>query len=140
ARRLIVTVPPAPEDPRSADLRRNVPAKLERALPKVAIRFAGSRQTMVGSSGDERYGEIEYSYDGRQATSRSTSHREVLPLLYGLAGVNIPAPAPSDDYLGYPLVASSEASVPWFFGALPLLIVAAWGFSRGPPQRTRSNR
>ena len=131
---LIVTVHLAPEDPRYTDLKRNVLAKLERALPNVAIRFAGRQQTMVGSTGDERYGEIEYSYGGRSGTSRSTSHREVLPLLYELAGVNIPAPAPGDDYRGYPLVASGETAIAWCFGALPLLIAAAWWLTRRPPR------
>ena len=41
----------------------------------------------------------------RRDVSRSTSPREILPLLYGLAVVAPPAPARADDYPGYPLVA-----------------------------------
>ena len=50
--------------------------------------FASPRrgQSVVGSSSDEAYGEIEYSYAGRADKSRSTSPREILPLLYALAG------------------------------------------------------
>ena len=67
-------------------------------MPNVTIGLATSGQTMVRSASDETYGEIEYSYAGRSATTRSTSHREALPLLYGLAGKPIPAPIPGDDY------------------------------------------
>src|SRR6266851_1537424 len=42
---LVVTVHLAPEDPRYADLQRNVLAKLERVLPNVSIRLAGGRQS-----------------------------------------------------------------------------------------------
>src|SRR5438876_2667320 len=75
---LLVTVHLAPEDPRYADLRRNVLAKLERTLPNVTVRLAGGRQSVVGNSGEESYGVVDYDYGGRLARTRSTSHREVL--------------------------------------------------------------
>ena len=131
---LIVTVHLAPEDPRYADLRRNVLSKLERTLPNLTVRLTGDRQSVLGSSGDESYGLIDYDYDGRLASSRSTSHREVLPLLYGLAGVPIPPPAAGEDYPGYPLVATADASLAWFLCGLPLLIVATWWWSQRPPR------
>ena len=135
---LIITVHLAPEDPRYADLRRNVLAKLERTLANVTIRLATSGQSVVGSTGEQSYGEVEYVYGGRSDKSRSTSHREILPLLYGLAGVPVPAPAAGDDYPGYPLVANAQATLPWFFGALPVLIVLAWWWScRAPRIRLR---
>jgi ABC-2 type transport system permease protein len=129
---LLVTVHLAPEDPRYVDLRRNVLAKLERALPRVTIRLAVAGHSVVGSTSEESYGEIEYSYGGRSAKTRSTSHREALPLIYELAGRPIPAPAAGEDYPGYPLVAGGQAA--WFFAALPLLIVLAWWWSRRPPR------
>ena len=50
-----------------------------------------SRETARGSvfsgSGDDDYGKIFYFYGTRQAMSRSTSEDEVLPLIFGLAGV-----------------------------------------------------
>src|SRR6266700_3529309 len=134
---LLITVHLAAEDPRYVDLRRNVLAKLERVLPRVSIRLAGSGQSVVGSSSDEAYGEIEYSYGGRSAKTRSTSHREALPLLYELAGRPVPAPAPDEDYPGYPLTAGAEAALPWFFAALPLLIALAWWWSRRAPNIPR---
>jgi hypothetical protein len=131
---LLITVHLAPEDPRYVDLRRNVLSKLQRVLPHVTIRLATAGQTMVGGTSDDAYGEIEYSYAGRSAKSRSTSHREVLPLLYGLAGKPIPAPVPGEDYRGYPLEAGGALPLAWFFGGLPLLIVIAWIWSRRAPR------
>src|SRR6185369_13130260 len=83
---LLVSVHLAPEDPRYADLQRNVLAKLDRAMPNVSISLAGGRQGF-STEGDESYGEIEYVYGGRSDVSRSTSPREILPLIYSLAGV-----------------------------------------------------
>jgi len=43
--------------------------------------------------------------------------REILPMLYGLAGVSPPAPAPGSDYPGYPLVAIDRWRFPGFSSA-----------------------
>jgi hypothetical protein len=91
----------------------------------------------VGSTSDEAYGEIDYSYGGRSAKTRSTSHREVLPLLYGLAGKPIPTLLTGEEYPGYPLIARGQLTLPWFFGALPLLIAIAWWWSRRTPRSPR---
>ena len=130
---LAITVHLAPEDPRYVDFRRNVLAKLERALPHLAVRLAHERQGVATGSGDDAYGEIEYAYGARTDVSRSTSPREVLPLLYALAGLAVPTPAPGTDYPGYPLAANAGAALPWFCGLLPLLIAFAWWWSRRPP-------
>src|SRR5262249_49034601 len=78
---LIITVHLAAEDPRYVDLRRNVLLKLDRVMPHVTIRLATIGQSVVGSTSEEAYGEVEYSYAGRSDKSRSTSHREILPLI-----------------------------------------------------------
>jgi hypothetical protein len=130
---LIVTVHLAPEDPRYTDLQRNVLAKLERAMPNVSIRLAGGRQTPASNPGDDHYGEVEYTYGGRSDISRSTSPREILPLLYGLAGISPPAPGSGGDYPGYPLVARGQVALLWFLGGLPLCIALVWWRSRRLP-------
>jgi len=134
---LVITVHLAAEDPRYVDLRRNVLAKLERVLPNVTMKLVAASHSILGRTGEDSYGEVEYSYGGRFDKSRSTSHREILPLLYGLAGVPVPTPAPGEDYPGYPLVASSTATLLWFFGALPLLIILAWWWSCRAPRIPR---
>jgi ABC-2 family transporter len=128
---LIVTVNLAPEDPRYVDLQRNVLGKLERAMPNVSVVFAGNQRGSAGKS--DTYGEIEFVYGDRSDTSRSTSPREILPLLYALSGMEPPKPGQAADYPGYPLVASADATLPWFLGALPVLICLAWWWSRRPP-------
>jgi ABC-2 type transport system permease protein len=130
---LIITVHLAPEDPRYVDLRRNVLSKLERVLPNVTIRLVAS-QSFIARSGDDAYGEVEYGYAGRIDKSRSTSHREILPLLYGLAQMPVPTAIAGEDYPGHPLVVHAALVLPWFFGALPLLIALAWWGSRRAPR------
>src|SRR4030095_7744384 len=110
---LIITVHLAPEDPRYVDLRRNVLSKLERAMPRVTVRLATSGQSMAASASEEAYGEIEYSYAGRLDRSRSTSPREIVPLIYALAGRPIPAPIAGQAYPGYPLLADTCVSRAW---------------------------
>ena len=134
---LIITVHLVPEDPRYVDLRRNVLSKLQRAMPDVTVRLAVAAQTMVGGTSDEAYGDVEYAYGASSARSRSTSHREVLPLIYGVAGKPIPPPIPGQDYPGYPLEASGALPLAWFFGALPLLVVVAWWWTCCAPRIPR---
>ena len=134
---LIITVHLVPEDPRYVDLRRNVLSKLQRAMPDVTVRLAVAAQTMVGGTSDEAYGDVEYAYGASSARSRSTSHREVLPLIYGLAGKPLPPPIPGQDYPGYPLEASGALPLAWFFGALPLLVVVAWWWTCCAPRIPR---
>src|SRR5215468_7054515 len=132
---LTITVHLAAEDPRYIDLQRNVLSKLERVMPHVSIRLATSRQSFASSVGEESYGEIEYRYGAQSDTSRSTSSREILPLIYGLAGVQPPAPIASEEFPGYPLVADGRFALLWFLAILPMLIVFVWWRSR----RLRSN-
>jgi len=131
---LVVTVHLASEDPRYLDLRRNVLSKLQRAMPNVTIHLTAGRQMFGSVPTDDAYGEIEFLYGSRQDTTRSTSPREILPLLYALAGREPPVPIAGADYAGYPLVANAQGALAWFFGGLPLLILMAWWLSRRPPR------
>jgi hypothetical protein len=135
---LAITVHLAPEDPRYIDLQRNVLAKLERTMLHVSIRLATTRQSFASSANDESYGEIEYRYGARSDTSRSTSPRELLPVIYGLAGVQPPAPIASAEFPGYPLVTDGAFSLLWFLAVLPILIVLAWWRSRRLPSNHRT--
>src|SRR5262249_40362235 len=124
----------AAEDPRYTDFRRNVLAKLERVLPKLTVRLVAGGQTIVGNASDDNYGQVEYRYAGRSAKSRSTSHREVLPLIYELAAIPVPAPFPGEDYRGSPLAKGAGDAFVWFYGVLPILIVIVWWRTRRPPR------
>jgi ABC-type transport system involved in multi-copper enzyme maturation permease subunit len=131
---LVVRVNLIPEDPRYLDLQRNVLAKLDRAMPNVSIVIAQGGRNPAGNSADGTYGEVEYAYGGRSDVSRSTSPREILPLLYALAGVQPPAPGGGDEYPGYPLIARADAALWWFVAGLPLLIAFGWWWSRRAPR------
>jgi hypothetical protein len=91
----------------------------------------------AAGSTDQDYGQIEFAYGSRSDITRSTSPREILPLLYALAGRQPPAPIAGADYPGYPHVADAEPVLVWFLGGLPLLIMVAWWWSRRPPRLTR---
>src|SRR5215203_137116 len=130
---LVVTVHLAPEDPRFQDLRQNVLAKLERVMSNVSIRLASGRPSFGSQTADDAYGQIELAYGSRSDTTRSTSPREILPMLYGLAGVEPPVSLPGAEYPGYPLIVDERAASAWYFGGLPLLILFAWWWSRRPP-------
>jgi ABC-2 type transport system permease protein len=132
---LRVSVHLAPEDPRFIDLQRNVLSKLARAMPDATIRLAAARQPIATGTGDENYGQIEFTYGARTDVTRSTSPREILPLLYGLAQVPLPQPDPGGGYPGYPLVADAQMTLPFFFAVHPLLIALAWWLSRRPPRQ-----
>jgi len=130
---LRITVHLSPEDPRYVDLRRNVLAKLERAAPDVTVRLAEGPLSPRPNASDEHYGEVLYVYGEHSDMSRSTSHREILPLIYTLAGRAPPDPVAAPDYPGYPLETRTEPALAWFFCGLPLLIVLGWWWSRRPP-------
>jgi ABC-2 type transport system permease protein len=110
-------------------------SKLDRTVPDIRIHLAAGRQPPTAGSSEDRYGEITYAYGERTDMSRSTSPREVLPLLYGLADIPAPPLLAAPAYPGYPLVADGRVALVWFFGALPALILVGWWWSRRPPRR-----
>ncbi|QOG22985.1 ABC transporter permease subunit [Bradyrhizobium sp. SEMIA] len=122
-RPLVIRVNLAAEDPRYIDLRRNVLVKLERVMPDVTVVLTSGWSNIPNP---DAYGQIDYAYGDRTDVSRSTSPREILPLLYALAGAKPPSPGLGEEYPGYPLVVSADVALLWFVGGLPLLIVLAW--------------
>jgi hypothetical protein len=118
----------AASDPRLVDLDRKVLARLKRVMPRVTIRIAEpATASLLGTAGDEDYGQIILTYHGRSATTRSTGTGEILPMLYELAGVSLPARgAAGPDEPGYPLVADASNAAVWFYGVQPLAFAAAW--------------
>jgi ABC-2 type transport system permease protein len=137
--RLTITVNLTPEDPRFMDLNRSLLGKLRRTMRDLRIVVESSRSSFLGAS-DDTYGLITYKYGGREASSRSTSAEEVLPLIYGLAGVDPPARSAEALYPGYPLVSDARKTSGWFYVALPLLTLIAWTLQLGLFRRVRGMR
>src|SRR3984893_12761832 len=129
--RLLVTVHMASSDPRVADLDRKVLARLKRAMSRVTVQIAEEGSGgLFGTAGGEDYGQIVFTYYGKSATTRSTGAGEILPILYELAGVGLPAPGPAGpDEPGYPLVADASDAAIWFYSVLPLMFVGVWEFA-----------
>jgi ABC-2 type transport system permease protein len=133
----------APEDPRLADLDREVLRKLRRTLPNVAVvntsrSNAGLFEPRVESR-DPRasgYGEVWYQVGSRRAMSRSTTEPIVLELIYGLAGVVAPARDTSRAYPGYPRVVQPTLAPLLFYLVFPGLIAGLWWWYRKPGRRT----
>lgn len=121
---LRVTVHLAPDDPRLTDLERNVLNKLGRSVMGMQVDVTGA-SALFATHGEDNYGLITLEYAGHKAETRSTSPREILPLLWGLAGIGTPS-ADAPAYPGYPLEASSQAASLWFYLLLPALIGLGW--------------
>jgi len=126
---LSVTVRLAPEDPRYIDFERNILSKLRRSMRHFSVALESETRSGLFEA-SERYGTVVYRYDGKQAESRSTGAGEVLPLIYNLAGMERSAIPEREASPGYPLQAGTDLAEPWFYGMLPLLLVAGWAFSR----------
>ena len=116
----------APEDPRYVDFERNILGKLRRTMPNVSLRLESDSRSGLFEASADNYGNVLYLYSGKQAESRSTGAGEVLPLIYGLAGVERAVVTESAPYPGYPLQAGTGVAKVWFYGVLPLLIISGW--------------
>ncbi len=137
---LAITINMDPGDPRVVDLDREILSKLRRLVPDLSIAFGEvDKAGQFGAAGDDRYGLIVYGYAGRHDESRSTSPEEVLPLIYGLAGVKVGASADAA-YPGYPLVAEGQTAAVWFYGGLPTLFGLSWWLIRRRPFRPDRNQ
>lgn len=126
---LLITIHLSPEDSRYREFNANVLTKLTRLVPRLTIRLAPTESARFAAAGDEAYGLVTYDYAGRHDESRSTSGREILPLLHGLAGVSV-KPVELAPFRGYPLVADAHPYAPLFFAVLPLAAFGIWWWLR----------
>ncbi len=118
---LRVTANLAPEDPRLADLDRNVLSKLQRVIDRIDIDY--SARTRSGLFEGDRYGEVWYEIGGQKKMLRSTTEPIVLETIFNLAG--IPAPAAGDqNYRGHPLTAHPTAAAPIYYFLWPIVAIA----------------
>jgi hypothetical protein len=95
------------------------------------VTIAEAPKGLLTPAGDDRYGLVLYDYGGRHDESRSTSFREVLPLLFRLAGVT-PERIEAVDYPGHTLVADARPAAPWFYAVPPALVALVWWWARRP--------
>jgi ABC-2 type transport system permease protein len=118
---LHVEVHLAPEDPRLVDLRTGLLDKLARRLSRLDVEYRARTRTGLFEQADSQYGEVWYQLGSRRVMSRSTNPEIVLPLLYDLAGVKLPA-ASGVAYAGYPLVGRPRYIGVVFFAGWPIVL------------------
>lgn len=130
---LMVTLRLAPEDPRLADLDRNIIAKLTRVMPRVTV--TNLAQSRTGLFDNDHYGEVWYEIGGRRLMTRSTAEPIVLETIYKAAGVAAPVPEGGAAYSGWPLDARPRVAAPLLMLLWPAaMAVLCWTFvfSRKP--------
>jgi ABC-type transport system involved in multi-copper enzyme maturation permease subunit len=115
-----------PEDPRWQDLNRQLVGKLRRVVPRVDVQLGDAGSGRYGVATGERYGEVIYSYQGRQEMSRSTSPEEVLQVLWSVTRTTAPPEEPELAYPGYPLIPQSRWSGPTFMFVIPSVLILLW--------------
>ena len=128
-----------PDDPRYRDLERQLFSKFRRLLPRVQITLKDTgKSDLFGIGGDERYGMNRYEYRGRAEESRSTSPREILPLIHRLAGNEVRSEGPLG-YSGYPLVLEAGGRPFFLFLLSTIFSTAVWWvcFTRPFSRRSR---
>jgi ABC-type transport system involved in multi-copper enzyme maturation permease subunit len=130
---LKISINLASNDSRLTDLDRNVLSKLPRAMPRVSITYPETSSTsLFGGTTGASYGQVTYTYGGKQGTSRATTARELLPLIEALGGLNV-TPDKTAVYPGFPLVTSAESASVWFYLLLPALAVVGWWYNQRAP-------
>lgn len=127
---LTVEVHLGAEDPRLADLRREVLDKLERVVPRISVRVVGAGGTGLFASPDPNYGEVWYEYAGRRQMLKSAIEPVVLETIYQLAGKTATPVTNESGYSGYPLRTDAPMAAALFFGVWPALVALAWWRNR----------
>jgi hypothetical protein len=116
----------APEDPRRADLERNVFSKLRRAVAAdLDIRYIAATSTGLFEQNQAGYGEIWYEYNGRREMSRLTTVEGVLETIYTMAAIKLPADVKETAYRGRPFTASPDGAATLFYGLWPATALLA---------------
>lgn len=129
---LKITIHLARQDSRLYDLEHEVLAKLRRVVPNLEVVFAETRSTgMFAAAENDKYGLIEYEYNGKHDKSYSNSPEEILPLLYNLTGRKVKSDK-TQIYTGHPLVADADYSKWWFYFLLPFIFMISGCLVRQP--------
>jgi hypothetical protein len=127
---LHVRVNLAPEDPRLADLDREVLRKLRRTMGDVSVEYASRGSTGLFESQGGHYGEVWYRVGSKEAMNRSSTEPIVLETIYGLAGISPPTREGDGAYPGYPLAAHATLAGPLLYAVWPIAVVLLFAVRR----------
>ncbi len=117
----------AAEDPRRVDFDRRVLAKLRRVMPRLNVSYVAATDIGLFEQSNPHYGEINYSLNGRTATSRATTPEAALETIFELAGIASLPEDSEDNFRGHPLAVPPRGAPMLFYVAWPA-VVAACGF------------
>lgn len=121
------------QDPRLADLQRNVLHPIGRELA-IDLRAVSATSTGMFERQGSGYGEVWYEWNGRREMTRSTTLPIVLETIYRLTGQAAPAAGSAAAYSGYPLVAEPGGSSVLFYAGWPALVLLfMWWRQRSAP-------
>jgi len=134
---LTITVYLSREDSRRHDYDTNILSILERTVPELTTIYPyDSTGSLPGTVSDDKYGLIEYDYNGIHDESWSNSPGEVLPILHQLAGQTVTF-SEVQQYPGYPVVTDAGSSNTWFYIILPLVFLLLWWFTNRLPRNRK---
>ncbi len=123
---LTVTIYLSREDSRRYDYEQNILSKLQRTVLHLTAVFPyDSNSSRPIPTDNDKYGLIEYDYNGNHDESWSNSPREVLPIIHTLAGQTVTDKS-DHQYPGYPLTADAKKYCLWFYLLLPLGFLILW--------------
>jgi hypothetical protein len=112
------------EDARRAELENRTLAKLRRLMPNVTIEYVSQTRVGLYEQNTEHYGEILYTLNGKQDTSRIVTTEGVLETIFGLAGVTPKAEREDDHFRGHPLAVPPHHARTVFYGLWPAVVAA----------------
>ncbi len=127
---LKITIHLDPQDSRLLDMEQDVLAKLRRSVPTLKLKYEQAKQKgLFSATEDDKYGLIEYEYNGKYDQSYSNSQNEILAIIYNLTGLQV-VPDPVPTYQGHPQIAEATGSRWWFYIFLPLLFLGSGIYGR----------
>ena len=128
------------EDSRRQQLERDTLAKLRLARRDLRVRFPPDERSAPSALGSgDRYGRLVIQVAGRSVETTSTSRREIVTLIFELAGKPLPDWT-QPEYPGYPLViegARRTAVLAGSYFLLPIFFVLTGVAVTRPRRRSK---
>lgn len=96
-------------------------------MPRLNVSYVAATDIGLFEQSNPHYGEINYSLNGRTATSRATTPEAALETIFELAGIASLPEDSEDNFRGHPLAVPPRGAPMLFYVAWPA-VVAACGF------------
>lgn len=118
-----------PDDSVAIDFERYFLSKMRRVVKDVTVEYVSVPPPDEfgggGGGASDKYGLIYYDYGGVRMQGRQIGPNQALEALHMLTGTRLQGEVLSP-YPGYPATMDVSMWQPWFYGALPAVIIASW--------------